>query len=327
MTGCVHIIGAGLSGLSAAVELANNDIPVIIHEGAGHAGGRCRSYFDTELDRMIDNGNHLVLSGNHATLNYLRLVGSFDTVKIVKPAEVNFLDLANNDCWVVRPDKGRIPWSWIRQGGRVPGSSLIDYLKCWRLMWATEDQTISDVLPTEGDLWKKFWVPFIVSITNTDAEGRLILADTLTYATEKNTDILVTFASLTGAARVAMGTDITPFFSTNDHFADLLKKCGDKMLDPVWQLPFYEDYNKELSSNTTDLNNAPLGGMAGAITAALFLKKFTKNHNMFLHFDIYGWNSKPRPAKTYGGLMQGVRSLGLAIEKKIQLYIKNRVQL
>ena len=170
MTGCVHIIGAGLSGLSAAVELANNGIPVIVHEGAGHAGGRCRSYFDSELDRMIDNGNHLVLSGNHATLNYLRLVGSLDTVKIVKPAEVNFLDLANNDCWVVRPDKGRIPWSWIRKEGRVPGSSIIDYLKCWRLMRATEDQTISDVLPTEGDLWKKFWVPFIVSITNTDAE-------------------------------------------------------------------------------------------------------------------------------------------------------------
>ena len=156
-----------------------------------------------------------------------------------------------------------------------------------------------------------------VEIKNTDAEGRLILADTLTYATEKNTDILVTFASLTGAARVAMGTDITPFFSTSNKFANLLKKCGDKMQDPVWQLPFYADYNNELSSNITDLNNAPLGGMAGAITAALFLKKFTNNHKMFLHFDIYGWNSKSRPAKTYGGLMQGVRSLGEAIEEKI----------
>ena len=156
-----------------------------------------------------------------------------------------------------------------------------------------------------------------VEIKNTDAEGRLILADTLTYATEKNTDILVTFASLTGAARVAMGADITPFFSTSNKFANLLKKCGDKMQDPVWQLPFYADYNNELSSNITDLNNAPLGGMAGAITAALFLKKFTNNHKMFLHFDIYGWNSKSRPAKTYGGLMQGVRSLGAAIEEKI----------
>ena len=156
-----------------------------------------------------------------------------------------------------------------------------------------------------------------VEIKNTDAEGRLILADTLTYATEKNTDILVTFASLTGAARVAMGTDITPFFSTSNKFANLLKKCGDKMQDPVWQLPFYEDYNNELSSTITDLNNAPLGGMAGAITAALFLKKFTNNHKMFLHFDIYGWNTKSRPAKTYGGLMQVVRSLGAAIEEKI----------
>ena len=166
-----------------------------------------------------------------------------------------------------------------------------------------------------------------VEIKNTDAEGRLILADTLAYASEKNTDILVTFASLTGAARVAMGTDITPFFSTSNKFANLLKKCGDKMQDPVWQLPFYEDYNNELSSTITDLNNAPLGGMAGAITAALFLKKFTNNHKMFLHFDIYGWNTKSRPANTYGGLMQGVRSLGAAIEKKYQLHTKNHVQL
>ena len=158
-----------------------------------------------------------------------------------------------------------------------------------------------------------------VEIKNTDAEGRLILADTLTYATEKNTDILITFASLTGAARIAMGADITPFFSTCNEFANLLKKCGDKMQDPVWQLPFYEDYNNELSSTMTDLNNAPLSGMAGAITAALFLKKFTNDHKMFLHFDIYGWNTKSRPAKTYGGLMQGVRSLGAAIEEKISI--------
>ena len=155
-----------------------------------------------------------------------------------------------------------------------------------------------------------------IEIKNTDAEGRLILADALTYSTEKKSDILVTFASLTGAARVAMGPDITPFFSTCDDFADLLKKSGDKVFDPVWRLPFYKDYNKELSSEFTDLNNAPLSGMAGAITAALFLKKFTKSHNMFLHFDIFGWNTKSKPGKTYGGLMQGVRSLGTAIEEK-----------
>ena len=156
-----------------------------------------------------------------------------------------------------------------------------------------------------------------IEIKNTDAEGRLILADALTYSTEKKSDILVTFASLTGAARVAMGPDITPFFSTCDDFADLLKKSGDKVFDPVWRLPFYKDYNKELSSEFTDLNNAPLSGMAGAITSALFLKKFTKSHKMFLHFDIFGWNTKSKPGKTYGGLMQGVRSLGIAIEKKI----------
>jgi len=156
-----------------------------------------------------------------------------------------------------------------------------------------------------------------IEVKNTDAEGRLILADALTYSTEKKSDMLVTFASLTGAARVAMGQDITPFFSTCDDFADLLKISGDKMFDPVWRLPFYKDYNKELSSEFTDLNNAPLSGMAGAITAALFLKKFTKSHKMFLHFDIFGWNTKSKPGKTYGGLMQGVRSLGIAIEEKI----------
>ena len=80
-------------------------------------------------------------------------------------------------------------------------------------------------------------------------------------------------------------------------------------------------------SDITDLNNAPLGGMAGAITAALFLKKFTNNHDMFLHFDIFGWNTNPKPAKTYGGLMQGVRSLDAQLKKKYQLHTKNHVQL
>ena len=157
-----------------------------------------------------------------------------------------------------------------------------------------------------------------VEVQNTDAEGRLILADTLTLAGEENPDLLVSFASLTGSARVAMGPDLTPFFSTSEHLAGLLNDGGRELLDPVWQLPFYEEYQEQLGSELADLNNAPSGGMAGSITAALFLKQFTNNHEKFLHFDIFGWNQKSRPGKSHGGLSQGARALAASIEKILE---------
>ena len=157
-----------------------------------------------------------------------------------------------------------------------------------------------------------------IEIHNTDAEGRLILADALNLATETPCDLLVSFASLTGSARVAMGSDLTPFFSTSDNLANLVISGGDDWFDPVWRLPLYQDYEDQLESEIADLNNAPSGGLAGSITAALFLMRFTNNHKNFLHFDLFGWNQKNRPGKAYGGLLQGARALAAAVEKIIE---------
>ena len=168
MSGRAHIIGAGLSGLSAAVELARNGISITLYEGASNAGGRCRSFFDSELNRVIDNGNHLVFSGNYAIFDYLELIGATDKINIPIPAEILFMDLADRTSWSIRPDKGSLPWSWLFPQHRVPGTGVIDYLKCWRLMQASDDQVISDVLPTVGVLWDKFWEPVILAVTNTN---------------------------------------------------------------------------------------------------------------------------------------------------------------
>lgn len=168
MNAPVHILGAGLAGLSAAVGLTAAGRSVIVYEAAGHAGGRCRSYHDDVLGRTIDNGNHLVLSGNRAVIGYLETIGSRQTVKIAAPAAFPFYDLNSGERWTVAPDKGRLPWSWLSAARRVPGASLGDYLRTLRLVRAADDQAIRQVLPVSGALWDRFWAPVIVAVTNTD---------------------------------------------------------------------------------------------------------------------------------------------------------------
>ena len=108
----IHIVGAGIAGLAAAVRLTQAGMRVIVHEAAGQAGGRCRSYHDPALDMMIDNGNHLLLSGNRATLAYVRTIGASDRLVGPATAEFPFIDLATNERWVLRPNEGRLAW-WI----------------------------------------------------------------------------------------------------------------------------------------------------------------------------------------------------------------------
>ena len=131
-----------------------------------------------------------------------------------------------------------------------------------RILIPCVENSISNNAYRQGDVLKSRSGKF-VEVKNTDAEGRLILADTLTLAVEENPDLLVSFATLTGSARVAMGTDLTPFFSSSYYVANLVKSGGEEFFDPVWQLPFYEDYQEQLGSEIADLNNAPSGSMAG----------------------------------------------------------------
>jgi leucyl aminopeptidase len=152
-----------------------------------------------------------------------------------------------------------------------------------------------------------------VEINNTDAEGRLVLADALALADEETPDLSVSMATLTGAARVAVGPDLSPFFATEVGDAAAVAKGAEASSDPVWQLPYWEPYEKMIEPGIADLDNAPSGGMAGCITAALFLRRFVTNTPRYMHFDVYGWCPSALPGRPKGGVGMGARALLAAL--------------
>ena len=158
-----------------------------------------------------------------------------------------------------------------------------------------------------------------VEINNTDAEGRLVLADALALADETPPDLMICMATLTGAARVAVGPDLAPFYTDDETFADQLRTGAAQVRDPVWQMPFHNPYETMIEPGIADLDNAPKGGFAGSITAALFLRRFVENTKRFAHFDIYGWQPSPAPARPKGGVGQGARAIFAALPDMLDL--------
>jgi leucyl aminopeptidase len=149
-----------------------------------------------------------------------------------------------------------------------------------------------------------------VEINNTDAEGRLILGDALAWADEGKPDLVISMATLTGAARVAVGPDLAPFFTDEDGLAQRLQDAATAGFDPVWRLPFWAAYEPLIEPGIADLDNAPSGGFAGAITAALFLRRFVGAP--YMHFDIFGHQPSDAPGRPKGGVGQAARAvLGL----------------
>ncbi|MCY6382964.1 leucyl aminopeptidase family protein [Hoeflea prorocentri] len=148
-----------------------------------------------------------------------------------------------------------------------------------------------------------------VEIGNTDAEGRLVLADAMALADEEEPELMIDMATLTGAARVALGPDLPPFYCTSDSFASALLDAAENVHDPVWRMPLFDPYDRNLSSSVADLNNAPAGGMAGSVIAALFLRRFVEKAKEWAHFDIYAWNPKEKPHAPVGGEAQAIRAL------------------
>jgi leucyl aminopeptidase len=146
-----------------------------------------------------------------------------------------------------------------------------------------------------------------VEIGNTDAEGRLILADALALADEEEPELLVDFATLTGAARVALGPDLPPFYTEDDALAADLARLADAVNDPVWRLPLWPPYAPLLDSKVADINHISGGPFAGSITAALFLRRFATAAKSHVHFDVYAWNPKAQPARPEGGEVQAAR--------------------
>ena len=168
MTGVVHVVGAGLSGLAAAVRLAEAGRAVIVHEAAGHAGGRCRSYHDPKLGMTIDNGNHLVLSGNGATFAFLDRVGGREALAVHARAEFPFIDLAAGERWTLRLNQGRVPWWILDPARRVPDTRATDYASILRLLSERPGTKVSDVLPCEGELYERLWRPVLLAAMNID---------------------------------------------------------------------------------------------------------------------------------------------------------------
>jgi len=148
-----------------------------------------------------------------------------------------------------------------------------------------------------------------VEIGNTDAEGRLILADALAFACEETPELLFDFATLTGAARVALGPDLPPFYTDDDALAASIASHAMAVADPVWRLPLWRPYDSYLESKVAHLNNAPGSPFAGSVTAALFLRRFVQDVKSWAHFDVYAWNPKPRAHGPAGGEIQAARAL------------------
>lgn len=173
-----HVVGAGLAGLAAAVELTKAGFAVQLWEGGAQAGGRCRSYHDPQLDMVIDNGNHLVLSGNHAVRDYLATIGASD--RLTGPARpvLDFHDLRDGAAWRIEPGNGPVPVWLFDKGRRVPGTRPGDYLALGKLIAARGgDRTIGATIRTKGALWDRLLEPFLVAALNTPArEGSAALA-------------------------------------------------------------------------------------------------------------------------------------------------------
>ncbi len=165
-----------------------------------------------------------------------------------------------------------------------------------------------DILPSRAGI--------SVEIGNTDAEGRLILADALAYASEEEPDLLLDMATLTGAARVALGPDLPPVYSPNETLARQLVSHGNQWGDPLWHMPLWAPYDGNMSSSVADVNHIGTGGQAGSVLAALFLQRFVGNVGDWVHMDIYGWMPKAQPGRTQGGTDQGIRAAYMMLKER-----------
>jgi hydroxysqualene dehydroxylase len=177
MPNTVHIIGAGISGLAAAVRLANANFVVHLHEATQQAGGRCRSYFDAATNLTIDNGNHLLLSGNRHALAYARSIGTEAGLVGPKRAQFPFVDLSSGQRWQLDLGESRLPLWVFDEARRVPDTGLLDYLALMPLIWAAPGKLVGDTIPCKGSLYRRLVQPLLLAALNVDPpEGSAGLA-------------------------------------------------------------------------------------------------------------------------------------------------------
>ena len=170
MSATCHVVGAGLAGLSAAVSLARDGARVRLSEATGAAGGRCRSYHDPQFGAVIDNGNHLVLSGNRGVMDYLRTIGALDRLDGPDEAAIAFADARSGERWTLRLNDGALPWWILDPRRRTPGTRAVDHLPLLKLLRGRDGRTIGEVLPGRGPLWERLLEPFLLAVLNTPPE-------------------------------------------------------------------------------------------------------------------------------------------------------------
>lgn len=250
MSGRAHIVGAGLAGLSAAVRLAAEGMAVTLYEAGPQAGGRCRSYFDGELGVRLDNGNHLLLAGNRAALDYVERIGARDTLTGPPEAVFPFVDVESGRRWTLRPNRASVPLWIFSPGRRVPQTRARDYFAVTRLRGARPEATVARVLDRHTLLFRRLWAPLAVAALNTEVErasARLfwhILAETLGHGgaacrplvpKEGLSESLVDPALAALRARGAVirfGTRLRRLGFAGERVAELVFDAGAATLDP-----------------------------------------------------------------------------------------------
>jgi leucyl aminopeptidase len=184
-----------------------------------------------------------------------------------------------------------------------------------RLLIPAVENSVGGSAFRPGDVWPSR-KGLTVEIGNTDAEGRLVLADALSDADAETPDLLVDLATLTGAARAALGPELPAVFSNDAGLLEELQRAGDALADPVWPLPLWSGYDDELNSRVADVNNVSATAFAGAIIGALFLRRFVTASPRWLHIDMYAWNARERPGRPIGAEAQCVRALYALIRQR-----------
>ncbi|MCQ0969417.1 leucyl aminopeptidase family protein (plasmid) [Paracoccus sp. TK19116] len=286
-----HELGAAIE-VTTGDALLSADLPLI------HAVGRAAASEPRLIDlRLGDSGPMLTLVGKGVC---------FDTGGLnIKPG--SSMGLMKKDMGGAANVLGLT--RMLAKTGALDGIRL-------RVLIPAVENAISGSAYRPGDILRSR-KGLSVEINNTDAEGRVVLADALALAAEEKPDLMISMATLTGAARVALGPDLAPFYCDDDATAETLMRAATSVADPCWRMPFWEPYESMIEPATADLDNAPGGGMAGSITAALFLRRFADGAARYMHFDIYGWQPSAAPGRPKGGVGQGTRALLQALPEML----------
>ena len=257
-----------------------------------------------------ENTGTIDVSKHGARILTLRALKPGTTLEIAKPA-------------AGKTYLAKVLWQSRKRGPKEPIETGIEILEAFdaKGFWGVTSPPDDWKNSVAGDAFRPLDVypsrkGLNVEIGNTDAEGRLVLADALALADEETPDLLVDMGTLTGAARVALGPELPPYFTDDETLAAEVARHAAAENDPLWRLPLWQRYDQNIDSKVADVNNVAAGGMAGSIICALFLKRFVSAAKSWLHFDIYAWTPSPKPGRPEGGECQAARALYALLKQR-----------